>query len=364
MFKKSKIIVGAALLAVSVLSFTLPQQAEAINLGSIAGKAVGAAKEQQEINKALNYYDNEGRHELFEALKQEDGVNSDYYANAMLGRIMQRMTPAIAKSDATINSKPYNYFVNNQEFFNAYCALGHNMSVNIGAFWFLDYNEDKLAAVIAHELVHGQKEHPIKGAKKKMSVDFVMKTVGSEIGGANGLAAQVVAVHAKNTGVTKPNEWEADNIAFTYMADAGYNVGAPAAVWQAVIESSSDSSKKDVLSDILNPSTHPKDSDRRNNYSKKLTEYSNGKVTVDANSGEVKINGKTFMTPAAAGNMSGMQRSYFVAGNLAAIYHAGQNTQNAYAEGGTVKIAGKGIITPVAGDISAGELVTILNNIK
>ena len=32
--------------------------------------------------------------------------------------------------------------------------------------------------------------------------------------------------------------------------------------------------------------------------------------------------------------------------------------------GGTVKIAGKGIITPVAGDISAGELVTILNNIK
>lgn len=226
MFKKSKIIVGAALLAVSVLSFTLPQQAEAINLGSIAGKAVGAAKEQQEINKALNYYDNEGRHELFEALKQEDGVNSDYNANAMLGRIMQRMTPAIAKSDATINSKPYNYFVNNQEFFNAYCALGHNMSVNIGAFWFLDYNEDKLAAVIAHELVHGQKEHPIKGAKKKMSVDFVMKTVGSEIGGANGLAAQVVAVHAKNTGVTKPNEWEADNIAFTYMADAGYNVGA------------------------------------------------------------------------------------------------------------------------------------------
>lgn len=364
MFKQSKILVGAALLAVSVLSFSLPQSAEAINLGSIAGKAVGAAKEQQEINKALNYYDNDGRYELFEAIKQDDGVNGDYNANAMLGRIMQRMTPAIAKSDPTISSKPYNYFVNNQEFFNAYCTLGHNVSVNIGAFWFLDYNEDKMAAVIAHELVHGQKEHPIKGAKKKMSVDFIMKTVGSEIGGANGLAAQVVAVHAKNTGVTKPNEWEADNIAFTYMADAGYNVGAPAAVWQTVIESSSDGSKSDILSDILNPSTHPKDTDRRNNYAKKLTEYSNGKVTVDANSGEVKVNGKTFMKPAASGNMSGMQRSYFVAGNLAAIYHAGQNTQDAYAEGGTVKIADKGIVTPVAGDTSAGELVTILNGIK
>ena len=71
-----------------------------------------------------------------------------------------------------------------------------------------------------------------------------MKTVGSEIGGANGLAAQVVAVHAKNTGVTKPNEWEADNIAFTYMADAGYNVGAPAAVWQAVSKAPATALKK------------------------------------------------------------------------------------------------------------------------
>ena len=364
MFKKSIILMGTMLLTVSMLSFTLPEKAEAIKLGGIAGKVVGAAQEQQEINKALDYYENDGRNELFAALKQEDGVNGDYNANAMLGRIMQRMTPAVAKSDPSINSKPYNYFVNNQEFFNAYCALGHNMSVNIGAFWFLDYNEDKLAAVIAHELVHGQKSHPIKGAKKKMSVDFVMKTVGSELGGVNGLAAEVVAVHAKNTGVTKPNEWEADNIAFTYMADAGYNVGAPAAVWQTVIESAGDSSKKDVLSDILNPSTHPKDTDRRNNYAKKLTEYSKGKGAVDANSGEVKVNGKTFMKPAAAGKMSGMQRAYFVAGNLAAIYNAGQNTPNAYVEGGTVKIAGKGIVTPAAGDTGAVELVTILNGIK
>ena len=45
MFKKSKIIVGAALLAVSVLSFTLPQQAEAINLGSM--RRQGTAGNQQ-----------------------------------------------------------------------------------------------------------------------------------------------------------------------------------------------------------------------------------------------------------------------------------------------------------------------------
>lgn len=364
MMKKSILLTIAALLTVSTINFTLPQKAEAINLGSVAAKAVGAAQEQQKINKSLDYYENDGRHELFASLKQEDGVNGDYNANAMLARIMQRMSAGVAKSDPSILDKPYNYFVNNQDFFNAYCSLGHNMSVNIGAFKFLNYNEEKLAAVIAHELVHGQKQHPLKGAKKKMSVDFVMKTLGSELGGVNGLAAQVVAVHAKNTGVTKPNEWEADNIAFTYMADAGYNVGAPAAVWQQVVESSSDASKSNVLTDILNPSTHPKDTDRRNNYSKKITEYGKGKVAVDANKGTVTVNGKAFMTPVAAGDLSGAQRAYLVAGNLAAIYNAGQNTQNAYVEGGTVKIAGQAIVTPAYGDVSATELANLLNSIK
>ena len=349
-----------AFFAVVAFGFIQPQKAEAIKIGNV----IGVAKEQQEIRKALNYYENDGRNELFEALKQEDGVSTDARATNMLDSIMQKLNTAVAKSDPSITKKPYNYFVNNLEYFNAYCSLGHNISVNIGAFWFMDYNEDKVAAIVAHELVHGQKNHPIEGAKKKMSVDFIMKTVGAEIGGANGLAAQVVAVHAKNTGVTKPNEWEADNIAFTYMVDAGYNVGAPASVWQRVIEATKDSSKRGALDDILNPSTHPKDTDRRDNYAKKLTEHSKGKVTVDPATGEVKVNGKTFMKPVAAANMSGAERAYLVAGNLAAVYNAGTEGEAVHVEGGTVKIGSKAIVTPAAGDTSASELATLLGSIK
>ena len=364
MLKKTAAFAMAALFAAAAYGTFLPPKAEAINLGGLAVKAAGAAAEQQKINKQLDYYENDGRGEMLAALKQQDGVNGDYNANAMLARIMQRMSAGVAVSDPTINDKPYNYFVNNQTFFNAYCALGHNVSVNIGAFEFLQYNEQKLAAVIAHELVHGQKQHPLKGAKKKMSVDFVLKTVGSELGGVGNLGAQVVAVHAKNAGITKSSEWEADNIAFTYMADSGYNVGAPAAVWQQVMEESSNSAKKNVLSDILNPSTHPKDVDRRNNYGKKLTEYAKGKVSVAADSGTVLVNGKKFLVPAAAGGISSIQRAYFVAGNLAAVYHDGLAGQQAYVEGGTVKLAGHSILTPAAGDASAADLAALLNQIK
>ena len=360
---KMKIFCTIALftfIAIMAMAFLQPPQAEAIRIGNV----VGAIQQQQEIRKALKYYDNEGRHELFGALKKEDGVCADADANDLVDRIMSRITAAVAKSDPSITAKPYNYFVNNQTFFNAYCSLGHNVSVNIGAIWFLDYNEDMLAAVVAHELVHGQKSHPLKGAEKKLSVDFVMNVVGAELGGVNGLAASVVAVHAKNTGVTKPNEWEADNIAFTYMVDAGYNVGSPAAVWQRVIDSTKNSAKKSSLDSILNPSTHPNTTDRRDNYAKKLTEYSKGKVIVDANTGEVKVNGKIFMQPVAAGDFSALERTYFVAGNLAAIYNAGGEGATAHVENGTVKIGPKAIVTPATGDVSANDLVSTLNSIK
>lgn len=58
MMKKSILLTVAALLTVSTINFTLPQKAEAINLGSVAVKAVGAAQEQQKINKSLDYKEN------------------------------------------------------------------------------------------------------------------------------------------------------------------------------------------------------------------------------------------------------------------------------------------------------------------
>jgi predicted Zn-dependent protease len=142
--------------------------------------------------------------------------------------------------------------------------------------------------------------------------------------GAGRLAADVVAVNVKNAGITKPNEWEADNVAFVYLADAGYNVGAPAAVWQRVIDNSGAKANMDFFSNVFNPSTHPANKDRRDNYAKKLTEYSQNKVSVDENTGEVKVNGKTFLKPAAAAGMRGQERAYLIAGNLAAVYRAGE----------------------------------------
>ena len=105
------------------------------------------------------------------------------------------------------------------------------------------------------------------------------------------------------------------------------------------------------------------DGDRRDTYVKKLYEYSNKHET--AKDGTVKVNGKDFLSPAPAAGMSTAERSYFVAGNLAAVYHTqAQTVPDAWVQDGTVLLGNQPIITPQNGDPSAQELANRLNTIK
>lgn len=360
--KKFNAVFLAAMLSFGTVTVVTPPKAEAFDWFSVAARAVVASQQKAAIVESLEYYDGEGRDKLMEELKEQNGVNYDPTANAMLERIMTNMSAGIAKSDATIIEKPYRYFVNNDKFFNAFCALGHNVSVNIGAFEFVNYNEEMLAAIIAHEMVHGQKNHSLNGAKKKLSVDVVLASLGGELGVGSIIAANVVAAHAKNSGITKKNEWEADNISFEYMANAGYNVGACAAVWQQVLEQQNH--RSNILQDILAPSTHPSPDDRRDNFAKKMYEYSNKKVKVDEKTGAILVNGKEFTIPAVTNTMSSKQRAYYLAGNLAEMYHKGQEKSNAYVRDNVVYVGNIGIMSALNGDKSAAALAAKLNSIK
>ena len=360
--KKFNALILAGMLTFGGIGVCTPPKAEAFDWIGVAARAVAASAQKAAIVESLEYYDGEGRGELMQELKEQNGVNYDPTANAMLKSIMTNITAGIAKSDPSIYEKPYDYFVSNDESFNVFCALGHNVSVNIGAFKFVDYNEEKLAAIIAHEMVHGQKDHSLKGAKKKLSVDVVMASVGGELGVGSIIAANVVAVHAKNSGITKKSEWEADNISFDYMADAGYNVGACAAIWQQVLEQQNH--RSNVLQDILAPSTHPSPEDRRDNFAKKMFEYSNKKVKVNEKTGAILVNGKEFLIPAATSSMSSLQRAYYLAGNLAEVYHQKQEKSKAYVKGGIVYVGNVDIMTAMSGDGSAQSIADKLNNIK
>ena len=255
--------------------------------------------------------------------------------------------------DATVYDRPYNYFINQQEGFNAFCTLGHNMSVNVGLYSYLS-NEDEIAVVLAHEMGHGQKDHPAKGMKRSLGPTILANATGTVLGA---IAANIW----NGQGLTKPMEWEADNLAFEYISRSPYNPGATAAVWQRVIDLSGNNSANafDIMSGAAD---HPSNSSRRDNYANKLTEMSGGKVTVD--DGVVYVNKKRLLTPAPAGGMSSAERAYFVMGNLAAAYRNGHAAAAAYADGRTVMLGAQPIISCTDGDTSAAEIAALLNQIK
>lgn len=300
----------------------------------------------------------EGRQELYQKFREKYGVCEDYEYNATLDRIMTNLTRGVEVVDPTIRKKPYIYFVSAQESVNAACSMGHVMMVNAGTFRKIT-NEDELAAIVGHEMGHGQKDHVAKGNKKRLNKMVVASLAGAAVGGGalTGIVADVALANSIAHGDRK-QESEADLLGFEYMLHTDYNPGACAAVMQKFVEMENGKNS----SSIFNPSDHPESSKRRDTYVKKLFEYSGKHVT--AKNGVVTVNNKTFMTVAPSADMSGAERSYLVLGNLAVAYHRGQNKYAATVQNGVVMLGNQPIIAPIAGDESAEVIAERLNAIK
>ena len=317
----------------------------------ILGTLIGAGVQYAALNQEINYLDNEGRDGYFQKMQEQYGVNDDPYLNARLDSIMGNLTAAIAQVDPTINEKPYNYFSNNDTSFNAFCTLGHNISVNTGMFDMVA-NDDEVAVVLGHEMGHGQNKHVQKGVR-----DALIAQVGAELLTNGSILGQLAAQVAGNVHMPRAKEREADKMAFQYITHSSYNPGACAAIWQRVMERSPGGGSS-FLSD------HPDHKDRRDTYAKSLTEYSGGKVKIDADAAMIKVNGKDFLTPAPADDMSSHERAYFVMGNLATAYHNGYNAGEAWANGNTLMLGNQPIMEAAYGDPSASEMAARLNDIK
>ena len=234
---KQKIAIGvtAAVLATPFGMNAVPQTAEAFSLGDVVGAAIGGAAASAQLNQQIKYYNDtdEGRNELFQQMQDQDGLCSDWAINSRIDGIMANLINGIGQVDSSIYDKPFQYFINNQDDFNAYCTLGRNMSINKGVFSLTD-NEAEIAVVLGHEMGHGMKDHPAKGAKRSLGPAILAAAAGGSA--LANLAANLIT----NNGITKPQEWEADNLSFEYITHTNYNPGATAAIWQRYIDQNGD----------------------------------------------------------------------------------------------------------------------------
>lgn len=359
--KKFAACVAATAVGVS-LTFGTPAPTSAAIFDDVLEIGLSAAAVSAQVDQSIRLYNDteDGRQSLYQAFRKEYGVNNDPTLNARLSSIMANLTKAVATYDETVYEKPYLYFVSADKSLNAACAMGHVMMVNTGAFDYLS-TDDEIAAVVGHEMGHGQRDHVAKGQKKNITKQ-VVALIGNQVAGDTLITQTVGKVlldHSVAHGSRK-FETEADNLAWDYITRTNYNPGACAAVMQKFVEMGS--GNRSALEKVFIPSDHPDSDKRRDNYVKKLYEYSKKHAT--AKDGVIKVNGKIFTTAAETSKMSSASRAYFVLGNLAAAYHNGHNTSAATVRNGTVYLGEQAIITPIAGDEDAYTLAERLNSIK
>ena len=366
MFKtlSKKITAGITAAAIGLsITFTAPVPAEAISWGDVISVTISAAAARQQVKKQIANFNNteSGRLNLLSQFQKEYGVNEDPTLNARLDRIMSNLTVAVGKVDPSIYEKPYKYFVSADKTLNAACSLGHVMMVNTGAFDYLS-TDDEIAAIVGHEMGHGQKDHVAKGNEKNITKAALAQLGVIAAGG--GTLANVVGSVVLNNSVahgSKKHETEADNLAWEYILNTDYNIGACAAVMQRLSDLYGGKAQNKIAA-VLAQSDHPNTDSRRDNYAKKLYEYSGKHAS--AKDGVITINGKKFTTVAKTTNMSSAERSFFVLGNLAKAYHNGKNKSKATVRNGSIYLDDQLIMSPASGDEDIYILVDRLNEIK
>lgn len=353
--------IGTTAVALSVPAAVIPTAEAGVGEAIGAAISIGSmAMERKAIKKEIEKIDSteEGRKEIFTQFQKQYGVNNDYALNQKVQNVMSNLARGVAAIDPTINNQEYMWFINNDQSINAFCTLGHVMSINTGLLTHFT-NEDEIAAVIGHEMGHGQKGHVKQGIMKQVDTIIALNVGVTAAGGSIGsqLAATLANIHI-NAHSTKKHEWEADNMAFEYLKNTNYNLGACAAIQQKFVEMETGKGPSG-LDKIFNPSDHPNSAARRDNYIKKLTEYSGGFVTMK--DGAISINKKLFTSPTATNTMSSMERACFVMGNLAAAFHNGHSKSNAYVSGNVLYLGAQPIMTLEYGDESGQVLVDRLN---
>lgn len=351
----SSCMVGLLGLGVAFGTAPAPEVEASGVLVDVLGSAIMGTMYRDKVMGVYKTYNNtdKGRQEWFQQMKKQEGVDTDEYLNNRLDNIMTNVEAGIRAVDPTVDKKPYNYFISPNDDANAYCTIGHNVNVYRGIFNLLS-TDDEIAVVLGHELGHGQKDHPIQGVKKSLNAAVLAEMANAATGGMASGAIDAMYTYTRNVHLSKPMEWEADNLAFDYITHTNYNPGATAAVWQKFLEKYGDMN--------VRWSDHPTCTQRRENYVQKLYAWSNKHVT-DKN-GVVYVNNKEFVTPSATGSMSSKERSYFVLGNLAAVYHNNKTAPEAYANGDTVMMGEQPIMTSTGSDASAETLAAKLNKIK
>jgi predicted Zn-dependent protease len=207
----------------------------------------------------LNLVDEETEAKLgeqaFEEIKAKSKISRDADTNAMVQRIAQR----IAKASGY--EADWEVIVIDEPQVNAFALPGGKIAVYTGMLPVAK-DEAGLATVMAHEVGHVIAHHGAERMSRSELVSMGTSVLANVLSGTTGTSAQTTAAllgAGATFGLELPfsrnQEYEADRIGLTLMAQAGYDPRAAVPFWQRMAAAG-----KGGPPELL--STHPTDENR------------------------------------------------------------------------------------------------------
>ena len=323
------------ILAIIILIVTLmPLKVFAADPWALAAEALGVYATYRSTLSSLLAMGNNVNAQM--AVKRQDeeenGVDENPHDIQVVDEIMTRLVNN-SEYELRVNSLPFIWSVNDSDKFNAACYPMNYITVNKGLLRVLDGDENKISAVLAHEMTHGIEQHAAKNYAQAMAQSMGAMILAANIGDHayidwSKFSGMVGYAVAKN--ITLPSENDADEGGFYLMTSAGYNPGGGAAamarmayyvryetrdIWEF---DAHDKPNEQTFSD------HPDTEVREENLSKMMTAYSIGHVKVEKvdRTYKVFIDDAEIFTADIAGEIyKSADKAYMFAGGLAEAFH-------------------------------------------
>lgn len=314
---KEKIISSSIAISLIALPVYTPPKAEASFLaGYLIGSVIRSNIEQNKAYKAMLEQGGYAQIQkgFLDYWQKQYPLDSDEQNILLVNDIMNQL---VNKGEYVldIHNLPFRWQVTADKVINACCSPSDAININRGLLVLMNGRRDELAAVFAHEMIHGIKHHSAVSAAKnaKEKVLFTKVAAVSSPEYWNLIETMMKYSNAKNIGV--PLEYEADEYGLYLMASAGFNPGgAPAAMSRLLtIESSYEDS-------IFNPSDHPDTEKRMIKLADIMSEYGYNHVSVREEN-KIYID-DSFLLQANPDEMySSREKAFLIAGGLAKGFH-------------------------------------------
>lgn len=245
------------------------------------------------------------------------------------------------------NSLPFRWRVVHKKEFNAYCDYSDFICVYDKLVKACHYNEDELAAVLAHEMAHGYNQHVARDAQKTILADVLADVALDQLDvssyGVGRQLPQALVDFAIVKNTTVASEKRADESGFYTMASAGFNPGGAAAMMARMMYFTEHSSQ---VEDFFFPNDHPDTRVRRDRMAELMTAYGIGHPTVGQSQetlGDVYFDNQFLLRAEPEDGLDEEEMSYLIAGGIAKGFHDHETFEDwAFAKGadGTVGFAG------------------------